>query len=505
MVVTAKGDGNPRRVVDYQNLNKQCLRETHHCESPFQLASQVPSHTKKTVLDATDGYHAIKLDEESKKLTTFLNIWGRWQYLSLPQGHSAAQDAYTRRYDEIIKEVPNKVKCIDDTLLYSENTERAFFAVFDYLTLCAKNGITINKDKFQFCQDTVTFAGLKITPEGICPSDKILSAIRDFPAPKDITGARSWFGLVNQIAWAYSISPIMQPFRELVKPNTTFFWDDNLNKIFMESKEILTQRCIEGIRTFDVKRNTCLQTDWCKEGIGYLLLQQHCSCNLDKAPICCKDGWKLVFAGSRFTSDAETRYSPTEGEALAVAWGLEHARMFVLGCNNLMISTDHKPLLGILKHRELGSITNTRILSLKERTMPYKFSIQHNPGKWHRGPDAVSRNPTVSALRTAPDGDELHAQHIEDMIEARNFVSVAAISEGGDPLITITDIITAASSDATHKQLASMVKDGFPLSRDQVPEQLRTYWPVRDRLSLHGDTVMMDGRIVIPRPTGEMC
>ena len=75
--------------------------------------------------------------------------------------------------------MPNKVKCIDDTLLYSEDTERAFFAAFDYLTLCAKNGITINEGKFQFCQDTVTFAGLKITPEGICPSDKILSAIRD--------------------------------------------------------------------------------------------------------------------------------------------------------------------------------------------------------------------------------------------------------------------------------------------------------------------------------------
>ena len=498
MVVTAKADGNPRRVVDYQNLNKQCLRETHHCASPFQLASQVPSHTKKTVLDATDGYHAIELDEESRKLTTFLNIWGRWRYLRLPQGYSAAQDAYTRRYDEIIKDVPNKVKCIDDTLLYSDDIEHAFFAAFDYLTLCAENGITINKSKFQFCQDTVTFAGLKLTPEGICPSDKVVSAIRDFPAPKDITGARSWFGLVNQIAWAYAISPIMQPFRDLVKPNTTFLWDETLEKIFAESKMKLVQSCVEGIRAFDPKRNTCLQTDWSKEGIGYLLLQQHCSCDLARAPICCKDGWQLVFAGSRFTSDSETRYSPTEGEALAVAWGLEHARMFVLGCNRLIISTDHKPLLGILKNRDLGSITNARILSLKERTLAYTFSIQHNPGKWHRGPDAVSRYPTVSVLRDAPAENEIHAQQVEDAIEARNFASVAAISEDQDPLITMSDIVTAASDDPTHQLLISMVKAGFPQYRDEVPENLRTYWPVRDRLSLHNNTMLMDNRIVIP-------
>jgi hypothetical protein len=310
VVVIAKGDGSPRRTVDLQKLNQQCLRETHHCQSPFRLASQIPGHTRKTVLDATDGYHAILLDDASKPLTTFITEWGRYRYLRLPQGYSASQDAYTRRYDEIIKDVQNKVKCIDDTLLYSKDIEASFYSVFDYLMICAENGITINKSKFQFCQNTVTFAGLTITPEGIRPSDKVITAIRNFPTPRDIHGARSWNGIVNQIAWAYATSPIMQPFRNLVKPNTQFVWDDNLDKIFRESKEILIQKCMEGIKTFDTNRTTCLQTDWSKQGIGYLLLQQHCNCDTSKAPVCCKDGWHLVFAGSRFTSDAETRYAP---------------------------------------------------------------------------------------------------------------------------------------------------------------------------------------------------
>ena len=72
MVVAAKKDGRPRRTVDLQKLNSQCLRETHHCQSPFRLACLVPPHIKKTVVDATDGYHAIELDEESKPLTTFI-------------------------------------------------------------------------------------------------------------------------------------------------------------------------------------------------------------------------------------------------------------------------------------------------------------------------------------------------------------------------------------------------------------------------------------------------
>jgi len=497
MVVTTKGDGSPRRTVDMQKLNQQCQRETHHCQSPFRLASQIPRNMKKSVLDATDGYHAILLDEESKSLTTFITEWGRYRYLRLPQGYSASQDAYTRRYDEIIKDVSNKVKCIDDTLLYSEDIESCFYSVFDYLTICGENGITINEKKFQFCQDIVTFAGLTITPDGIRPSDKVLTAIRDFPKPRNQTGARSWNGIVNQIAWAYATSPTMQPFRDLVKPHTEFFWDENLDRLFRESKEILIQKCTEGIRMFDINRTTCLQTDWSKQGIGYLLLQQHCNCETAKAPVCCKDGWKLVFAGSRFTTDAETRYAPTEGEALAIAWSLEHARMFVLGCNNLIVSTDHRPLLGILKDRELNSITNPRTFKLKERTLPYRFSIQYNPGKWHRGPDGFSRNPVAALISAEPEDDE--SDDIEESMSARPYTSVAAISSSCcDPLITISDIQTAATKDATHQRLYETVTAGFPASRDALREDLRTYWNVRDRISILNGMVMMGDRIVVP-------
>ena len=63
MVVTDRKDGRLRRTVDLQRLNAQCLRETHHCESPFKLAMQVPANTFKTVVDATDGYHLVELDQ----------------------------------------------------------------------------------------------------------------------------------------------------------------------------------------------------------------------------------------------------------------------------------------------------------------------------------------------------------------------------------------------------------------------------------------------------------
>ena len=134
----------------------------------------------------------------------------------MPQGYLASGDAYPRRYDEVIKDVPRKVKIVDDTLLYDSNIEGAFFHTFDFLLHCAKNGIVFNWEKFQFYQDTVQFGSLQITPSGITSSEPMLEAILSFPIPRTLTDTRSWFGLVNQVAWAYSLGPVMLPFRDLV-------------------------------------------------------------------------------------------------------------------------------------------------------------------------------------------------------------------------------------------------------------------------------------------------
>ena len=98
-----------------------------------------------------------------------------------------------------------------------------------------------------------------------------------------------------------------------------------------------------------------MATDWSKDGIGFFLLQKHCTCPGD-APFCCLDGWKVTLVSSRFTHPAESRYAPIEGEALAVADTLEQTRYFVLGCDDLIVAVDHRPLLKVLSDHKLEDI-----------------------------------------------------------------------------------------------------------------------------------------------------
>ena len=124
-----------------------------------------------------DGYHSVELDEESSKLTTFITPWGRYRYLRFPQGHHSAGDTFNGRVQKILEHIPRLVRIVDDMCTYDNSIEEAFWHIWELLTTCAHNGIVLNTSKFQFCCQTVKFAGLSITPSGVQPSSRLLTAI----------------------------------------------------------------------------------------------------------------------------------------------------------------------------------------------------------------------------------------------------------------------------------------------------------------------------------------
>ena len=110
MVVTGKADSTPRLTFDLQPQNKHSVPQTHHVPSPFHLANRVSQDTKKTVTNAWNGYHSVPICEEDQHVTTFITPWA-------PQGFMACGDAYNQRFDAIVSDFKNKVKCEDDTCM----------------------------------------------------------------------------------------------------------------------------------------------------------------------------------------------------------------------------------------------------------------------------------------------------------------------------------------------------------------------------------------------------
>ena len=119
--------------------------------------------------------------------------------------------------------------------------------------------------------------------------------------------------------------------------------------------------------------------------------------------------WELVQAGSRFLSDAESRYAVIELECLAVAWAIKKCHTFLAGIDQFTVITDHNPLIPILNTHRLDEIENPRLQRLRTRIMAYKFTARWQKGSQHEAADALSRFP-----HSPPNSDdEIAEQEIE--------------------------------------------------------------------------------------------
>lgn len=374
-----------------------------------------------------------------------------------------------------------------------------------------------------FGHDTVKFAGFEITPNNVRPCKKYLDAIHDFPTPANMTDVRSWFGLINQVSYAFAATERMLPFHQLLKPGMPFSWDYELNQLFEESKSVIVGEIEEGICIFDKSKPTCLATDWSKSGIGYWLLQKHCQCPSTE-PFCCHTGWKITLVGSRFTHAAESRYAPVEGEALAIADALDKARFFILDCSDLIIAVDHKPLLKVLGDWSLEEIPNARLRNLK-KTLRYRFRMVHVPGVKHKAADAVSHRPTGPTnpdMLTAPDdvaatSDSIITHPLDPFgrpflagIRCKEPSSTSCSSTIDDQLVSSASstlstmavtwdrVKLATTSDKEMVQVVSIIKSGFPEFRHELPPALHEYHQFLEHLYTVDGVILYKDRIVIP-------
>ena len=168
----------------------------------------------------------------------------------------------------MIRELQRKRKCVDDVVGWANTLAELFWDAVEFFEVTGNHGIIQNLKKFCWGRRELEFVGFWLKSDGVKPTGETLKAITDFPRPTDITGIRSWFGLVEQVSFSFAKNELMEPFRALLKPKSQFQWDEPIQLAFDRAKVEIVKLVEGGVMLFVLGAWLCLVTDWSRVGVG---------------------------------------------------------------------------------------------------------------------------------------------------------------------------------------------------------------------------------------------
>ena len=193
-----------------------------------------------------------------------------------------------------------------------------------------------------------------------------------------------------------------------------------------------------------------------------------------------------------------------EGECLSVCWALEKAKHFVLGCPNLAVAVDHKPLLGLLGDKGLGDIENPKLRRFKERSLMYNFKMIHVPGVLNKVADTASRFPgqerVVEILQLGATPSDI--VEIEEIESLERSVSAELASAELCQAVTNDRVRMETGKDPLLiKLMDKLIKAGGTGSKSSIEtwdEELKDYKSVKNDLRVQDGVLFYKHRFVIP-------
>lgn len=236
-MVVPKLNGKEIRICgDYTVLNRSVKRAVHPIPKVDVALAKLKGSKIFSKLDAKTGYHQLKLDKESQKLTTFITPFGRYMHTRLPYGVNCASDYFSKEFTEVLGNIPNVLMVVDDILIYGQNVEEHDKTLRTVLGRLKSAGITLNKDKCIIGVQEIDFLGHRISEQGISILPERVDAIANFPVPKNKETLLQFLGIVNYIGkFIPNKSSLLEPLNSLLKDGVSFDWFDKQEKAFRES------------------------------------------------------------------------------------------------------------------------------------------------------------------------------------------------------------------------------------------------------------------------------
>ncbi|UYV79423.1 K02A2.6-like [Cordylochernes scorpioides] len=320
IVVVQKPSGDVRICMAPRELNTYIQRERYILPTAKTIFSELKGATDFSVFDASSAFWQVSLDKESTNLCPIATPFGRFRFKRLPYGLNSTSEVFQRCINNILSGLQGTACYMDDILIYGSTMEEHNRNLETVLRRLEENNVKLNTKKQQIAVDKVNFLGHIISRDGIAIQASRAEAIQKLKRPENKTEVQRFLGMVTYLGkFIPNLSDKTAPLRKLISNKS------EENDCFEKLKDMVLNAPI--LTFFDPTKPITISSDASQYGI--------------------------VFGCERF------QY---------YIWG-----------NDVIVETDHKPLLSIVK-KPLEKLS-PRLQRMVLRLMRFQISLKFTPGK----------------------------------------------------------------------------------------------------------------------------
>lgn len=469
MVIVQKANNDIRICIDPKDLNKAIKREHFHVPSLEELTYELSGAKYFSTLDCSNGFWHVKLDDKSKKLTTFNTPFGRYCFKRLPYGLRNSSEIFFKRISDLFSSIDGIKIYVDDILIFGKSIEEHDKILKKALDICKENNIKLNKNKCKFGITEIKYMGHILSSNGIRPEEEKIKAISLYKTPQNKKDLEIFLGMITYLQrFIPNASTITEPLRNLLKSNIEFQWNYEQQNSFEKLKNIISKEPVLGY--FQPNEDIIISCDASSKGLGTCIKQKN----------------KIIAYASRSLTETQQSYAQIEKEMLAVVFSCEKFHQYLFANENITIETDHRPLISIFSKPLVK--TPPRLQRMLLKLQPYHFKLVYKPGKELKIADALSRAYINEEYEFNKDID----LHICSLIKN------LPVSDS-----KIEKIRQITKNDDHLQKLVKLISYGFPSNKNNLQDEMKIYWTYRDELTFVDGLIFKGDKILIPKELRE--
>ena len=478
MVVVKKPD-KLRICIDPKDLNLALKRNHYPMPTIDDVLPDLANAKVFSVLDASDGFHQIKLDTESSFLTTFWTPFGRYRWMRLPFGIKPAPEEYQQRQMQALEGLSGIFVIADDILVVGYGTTQKEADANHDLNLrnlllrCREKNLKLNKKKARIKLREVKYVGHILSPDGVKADPDKIAVIDNMSRPGNVKEIQRFLGFTQYLArFLPKLSEVSEPLRRLTHKDTEWHWESQQENAFQECKRLATTPPV--LRYFDSNKPVTLQVDASLKSVGATLLQEE----------------QPISFAARALTETEQRYACIERECLAICFGCDKFHQYLAARHDsIRVESDHKPLETIFKKSLLTS--PKRLQRMRLKLQRYDLDVTYRKGSEMFISDFLSRLDLPYEQDTESKRYNVFYQQIEEI----NYTDYTTKFTDA----TLAQIQKATEMDTQLQSLKTTVLLGWPNDKHEIPTAVLQFWNFRDEITVHNGLLFKAEKLIIPQ------